>query len=226
VTAAFPGFPGAMAFLADLKANNDRDWFAAHRDAYDRAIRQPAEAFAAAAAPELEALAGRPVSVKIFRVHRDVRFSKDKSPYNAHLHIGFSLQPSQGAGRPTCGYYFGLEPERLHLGAGTFEFPGRALDAYRAAVADEVHGCALTALMQELERAGFRFGETELKRVPAPFPADHPRGDLLRRKGLAAWLELTDRRLIEGPALIGEVLGVFQALAPLNGWVDLALGEG
>src|SRR5262245_55749499 len=81
VTALFPGFPPeTMTFLADLKANNTRDWFAAHRPVYEHAFLAPAEAFTQAIAAPLEALAGRPVSAKIFRIHRDVRFSKDKSP--------------------------------------------------------------------------------------------------------------------------------------------------
>jgi uncharacterized protein (TIGR02453 family) len=225
---AFPGFPPeAVGFLRDLKANNDRDWFAAHRDAYDRAIRGPAEAFVAAAAPRLEAIAGRPVTAKIYRVHRDVRFSKDKSPYNAHLHIGFAVAPRRGGdGRSASGFYFGLETERLLLGAGAFEFPGAALDRYRAAAAAEPWGRALAALLVELTSAGFRLSEPDLKRVPAPYAADHPQGELLRRKGLAAWREITERGVIESPAVFEESMATFRTLAPLNRWIDDALDGG
>jgi uncharacterized protein (TIGR02453 family) len=130
MTAPFPGFPpDAMDFLAALKANNDRTWFAANRATYERAIRGPTEAFVAVITPRLEALTATPVTAKVFRLHRDVRFSKDKSPYNAHLHIGFAAGDRQSG----SGFYFGLEPDRLHLGAGAFEFGGRVLDSYRAA---------------------------------------------------------------------------------------------
>jgi uncharacterized protein (TIGR02453 family) len=213
---AFPGFPpDAMDFLAALKANNDRAWFAANRATYEQAIREPTEAFVAIITARLEALSASPVTAKVFRIHRDVRFSKDKSPYNAHLHIGFATGDRQSG----SGFYFGLEPDRLHLGAGAFEFSGRVLDSYRAAAADEAAGPALADLLAALSRAGFRVDAPALKRVPAPYAADHPRRDLLRRKGVTAWRELTDRSLIQGPALLDEVFSAFQALAPLNQWI-------
>ena len=130
----FPGFPTqAMGFLADLRENNDRAWFTAHRQTYDQAIRGPAESLLACLEPALAELTGRTVSGKIFRIHRDVRFSKDKRPYNTHLHIAF---PAREGGGVACGYFFALEPERVLLGAGGFYFAGPVLDAYRAAVAD------------------------------------------------------------------------------------------
>jgi uncharacterized protein (TIGR02453 family) len=225
VTQPFPGFPPeTMRFLAELKANNDRAWFADHREAYETAIRAPAEALVAALAPELAALSGRTVKPKIFRIHRDVRFSKDKSPYNAHLHIGFGFGPAGGGeGPPACGFFFGLEPDKAQLGGGAFEFPGAQLDRYRAAVADPAEGAALASLAQGLEAAGFRLSEPELKRVPAPYPADHPRGELLRRKGLTAWRDVSPRDVVESPALVDEMLGAFKAIAPLNAWVDEAV---
>lgn len=225
LTPHFPGFPPqAMRFLADLKANNDRVWFSAHRDVYEAAIRGPAEALIAALTPQLEAMSGEPVTPKIFRIHRDVRFSKDKSPYTTHLHIGFGLGRAEGSDQPSrCGFYFGLEAERLLLGGGAFEFPGQRLDRYRAAVADTSRGEALTMLVAQLTAAGYAFGDPALKRVPAPYPADHPRSELMRRKGLNAWRELTDRSLIESPALINDVLGVFETLVPLNRWIGEAI---
>lgn len=85
---AFEGFPGeAQTFLGELRDNNTREWFTAQRARHERLIKAPAEAFVAALAPRLASLAGKPVTGKIFRVHCDVRFSHDKSPYNAHLHV-------------------------------------------------------------------------------------------------------------------------------------------
>ena len=136
--ASFPGFPPeAMSFLAGLRDNNDRDWFTAHRATYDRAIKGAGEHLLAALEPALSELIGRPVSGKIFRIHRDVRFSKDKRPYNAHLHIAF---PARVGEMTACGYFFALEPERVVVGAGGFDFSGPVLDAYRAAAADPKKG--------------------------------------------------------------------------------------
>lgn len=220
----FPGFPrAAMTFLADLKANNDRAWFAAHREVYDAAIRRPAAALIEALRPELEAMSDEALSPKIFRIHRDVRFSKDKSPFNAHLHISF-VPGADGAARSSAapGFYFGLEPDRLHLGAGAFGFQGEALDRFRAAVAEDTDG-ALPKLMRSLADAGFTSAEPELKRVPAPYPADHPRGELLRRKGLTAWRVVTDRQVIESPALVAEAMAAFSQLSPMNRWISEAI---
>jgi uncharacterized protein (TIGR02453 family) len=215
--ASFPGFPPeAMGFLADLRDNNDRAWFAAHKTTYEQAIKGPSEHLLAALEPALAELTGRTVSGKIFRIHRDVRFAKDKRPYNAHVHIAF---PARGGEAVACGYFFGLEPDRVLVGAGGFDFAGPVLDAYRAAAADDRKGPALEAVLAKLQKAGLRLDGAELKRVPQPYAQDHPRGALLRRKGLHAWRDITDRDTITGAALFGETLGAFKALAPLVNWL-------
>jgi uncharacterized protein (TIGR02453 family) len=101
----FPGFPReTIQFLADLKANNDRAWFAEHRDVYEREVRAPSEIFVATIEGELEAAFGWPFASKMFRVHRDVRFSKDKSPYNAHVHVAFTFSPGAEGRASPCGF--------------------------------------------------------------------------------------------------------------------------
>jgi len=219
-SAAFPGFPPeAQGFLADLRAHNDRDWFTAHRTTYEQAVKGPGEAFLACLEPELAALTGGPVSGKIFRIHRDVRFSKDKSPYNTWLRIAF---PARGgaSGVTACGYFFALEPEKAILGAGGFDFSGPVLDAFRAAVADATKGPALEAILAGLAKAGLRIEGETLKRTPAPYPADHPRAELLRRKGLTVWRDIADPGVIASGALLAETLATFATLAPLVRWLS------
>ena len=214
----FPGFPPeAQRFLADLRDHNDRDWFAAHRQTYEQAVRGPGEALLASLEPELAALTGRPVGGKIFRVHRDVRFSKDKRPYNAHLHIAF---PARGGEGTACGYFFGLDAERVRVGAGGFDFAGPVLDAYRAAVADPKKGPALQAILDKLAKAGLSIEGAELKRTPAPYPADHPRAALLRRKGLHVWRDIADPAVIADGRLFAETLATFTTLTPLVRWLS------
>jgi uncharacterized protein (TIGR02453 family) len=216
----FSGFPPeAQPFLAGLRDHNDRDWFNAHKADYERAIRAPAETFLACLEPELAALTGGPVTGKIFRIHRDVRFSKDKRPYNAHLHIAF---PARGgaSGVTACGYFFALEPERVLLGAGGFDFSGRVLDAYRAAVADPKKGAALEAILAKLAKAGLRIEGAELKRVPQPYAQDHPRAGLLRRKGLHVWRDVTDPAMVSDGRLFRETRATFETLAPLVRWLS------
>jgi uncharacterized protein (TIGR02453 family) len=220
--ANFPGFPGAQAFLAGLEAHNERDWFNAHKADYERTIKGPAEAFVACVEPALTKIAGAPVTGRIFRIYRDVRFSKDKRPYNTHLHIAFG---SGGAGRMASredmprGYFFGLYPDRAVLGAGGFHFQGPTLDAYRAAAADAAKGPKLAAILSKTAKAGFRIEGEQFKRTPAPYAADHPRGELIRRKSLNAWRDVADPALVAGPGVLAETLEVFAALDPLVKWL-------
>jgi uncharacterized protein (TIGR02453 family) len=202
-----------------LRETNDRAWFAAHKADYEAFLKAPGEAFIAALRPELEALAGRPLGAKLFRLQRDVRFSKDKTPYNLYLRAGF--MPAAGD-RNGPGYYFGLEPDRFMLGGGCFDLEGPTLDAYRRAVDDEATGAALARLIDGLTAQGFQLDAPSLKRVPAPYPADHPRGELLKRKGLPAFCEAPIPA--RGPIADGATcLAAFRAVTPLHRWLEDAL---
>ena len=214
--APFLGFPDTQAFLRELRANNDREWFNAHKKTYERVYKAPGEAFVAELRPRLEALAGVPLGGKLFRIHRDVRFSKDKSPYNTHLHLGFQHQRAGGEPRRRGGFYFGLEPETLTLGVGAFDFGPADLDRYRKAVADDSWGGDLASLVARL---GARQHDADLKRVPAPYPADHPRAEFLKRKGLNAWIDIDDPALVASPDLVDAVVERFAALDPVNVWL-------
>lgn len=209
-----------VRFLAELRDNNDRDWFARHKDRYERTLKHPGEAFAAAMASELSAWRGAPHDFRIFRIHRDVRFSKDKSPFNAHLHISFAAGGGCKDGAPV--WMFGLDPDGLTLGAGIFAFSPSQLEGWRALCAAP-GGARLTSTLAALAHDGVRISDPELKRVPAPYAADHPRGTDLRRKGLTAWIEEPGPPLafgIEGPAncvrRLAKLRDVFEILADIG----------
>ena len=119
-----------------------------------------------------------------------------------------------------CGYFFALEPDKAVLGAGGFDFSGPVLDAFRAAVADDRKGPALEAILARLAKAGLRIEGEALKRTPAPYPADHPRAELLRRKGLTVWRDIADPAVITGESLFAETLATFETLAPLVKWLS------
>lgn len=220
--APFLGFPDTQAFLADLSAHNERAWFAANKARYERAYKAPAEAFAAELRPRIEALAGQAMGAKIFRIHRDVRFSKDKTPYNTHVHLGFQAPRTPGQPRRRGGFYFGLEADRATLGVGAFDFGPADLERYRRAVAGDSDGEELVGILSRIDA---KPGEPDLKRVPAPYAADHPRGDLLRRKGLNVWQDIGDRALIASPELADAVMAVFETLDPVNLWLTEVLEE-
>lgn len=195
------------AFLRDLEANNDRAWFGANRARYERVMKAPAAAFAEAFSGRLAVLFGAKTSARVFRVNRDLRFAKDRTPYNAHVHIAVT---DGGSG---MAWMFGLEPGRLVLGYGCFAFTGPQLARWREAVAGP-EGAALAGLLES-----FRTGEPELRRVPAPFAQNHPGAALLRRKGLCVWLDDLPCDVAYGAEAPDRVTGRVARTAAVRDWL-------
>ena len=193
----------ALGFFRDLRENNTREWFADQKKRYDASVQGPAKAFSGRMAEYLEAVTGEAHTPKIFRIHRDVRFAKDKTPYNTHLHL---LWTSDAPGA----WMLGLSPDYFRAGFGAMEWKGEALDRFRAAIAED--GSPLVAVIETLTGAGVDFGEPALKRVPAPYPKDHPAALHLRRKGLAGWVDLDP--VAEDPE--DAVKDAFAGLKPIH----------
>lgn len=209
-----------VRFLAELRDNNDRDWFARHKNRYEQVLKHPGEAFAATMAEELSAWRGASHDYRIFRIHRDVRFSKVKTPFNTHLHISFSAGGGCKNGAPI--WMFGLDPDGVTLGAGIFAFSNAQLDRWRTLCAGPA-GARLASTLAALAQDDIRLSDPELKRVPAPYLADHPCGTDLRRKGLTAWIDTPDPSLafgMEGPAKcvrrLAKLHDLFEILADLG----------
>lgn len=177
-----------IVFLRALTANNDRDWFKANKARFDADLRRPAGLFAETLAEELSAQTKTPMEAKLFRIHRDIRFAKDKTPYNTHMR--FAFWPSEATlKKPMSGpaFYLSVEPEEVIAGAGTISFEPGALSRYRNRVMDG-EANKLSRLLTNLKNNGLRLDPPELKRLPHGFSATSPATEtLLRRKGLAAW---------------------------------------
>jgi uncharacterized protein (TIGR02453 family) len=212
----FPGFSKqAIQFLSDLKANNNREWFAENKTVYEQEIKRPARFFCDFMCDQLQGLTGTPHSSKIFRIHRDVRFSKDKTPYKAHLHILFAPQTDMPS---PPRWFFGLMPDSATLGVGVFSFEKPQLDEYRRRVAGE-NGAKLAKLLGSLLSDGAHMYDPALKRVPTGFPKDHPRADLLRRKGLAVWHDFESVDAVTGPQTLKNCRAGFKRLKPVYDWM-------
>jgi uncharacterized protein (TIGR02453 family) len=217
----FGGFSEAgVGFLGDLQRNNDREWFNANKAVFKTELEAPAKAFMGALVEALQPVAGMTLEGKLFRMQRDVRFSKDKTPYNAHVRIavGPSSQVSGMVG-DLPRYFFSLEPEGIALGLGVFEFTREGLATYRAAVADDAAGEKLVATAAQLVKAGYSLNEPDLKRAPSGFDADGARSEFLRRKGLSVWHEEPISPLVRRPDLLTHTLAHLSAMQPLAGWI-------
>ncbi len=222
--AAFNGFPRVtIVFLADLEANNEKAWFEAHRADYERFYVDPALALVEALAPVAAALkpphkAEARLNGSLRRIHRDVRFSKDKTPYNPQIHLIFwtGSHPNRSAG-----IHLVLGPRGLGYGSGHWAFEPDALARYRAALGDPKKRKALEVALEKAAAIGCTLGEPALKTVPKGFDGQAPGAGLLRHKGLVArtWgNEVLDDRLFT-PECTAWCAGIMTALAPLDAWI-------
>ena len=198
--APFAGFePDALQFLADLAANNDRAWFKPRKADYERLIKEPLEALCVALADRFDAL-GLPLVAdpkrSPFRIYRDVRFSKDKSPYKTAQGADFRWEDSSDdevRPRGAVGGYFHLEPGNIFVGGGMWHPERARLAAFREQL-DRDPNAVLKAIEDDRFRSVFGSvtGES-LTRNPKGFPRDHAYAHLLRLKDVVFSRPLPDR---------------------------------
>ncbi|HEY3059240.1 MAG TPA: DUF2461 domain-containing protein [Chloroflexota bacterium] len=214
---AFQGFAAQLTdFLRELREHNERDWFQAHRDEYERYVLEPARECVLAIGERIGELgedihAEPKVRGSILAINRDTRFSPDKTPYKAYLDLWF--WQGDGPSRERPGYFIRIEPERTTLGAGMHLFSDQALAAYRSAVEDKGRAAALQAIMDALPD-GYEVGGKTLKRVPKGFTDN----ELLKHTGLFASTTTPPEELFDA-ASADRVMGHFRNVAPLQQWL-------
>jgi uncharacterized protein (TIGR02453 family) len=190
--------PDLFGFLRELAANNRREWFKANKRRYEDVVLEPSLEFVEQFRPLLHELSphfladARPVGGSLFRIYRDVRFSKDKTPYKTHVGIYFRHAAGDTASAP--GFYLHLEPRRVFAGVGLWHPPKESLERIRRAlVAEPERWRAVTGDKRFSKR--FELGGESLKRPPRGYPPDHPLVDDLRRKDFIASTTLTQREV-------------------------------
>jgi uncharacterized protein (TIGR02453 family) len=230
---AMPLFTAAsLRFLRGLARNNRRDWFEAHRREYETAVLFPMRDFVEEMDVRLARLAPEMVGDpkrSIFRIYRDIRFSKDKSPYKTHAACWFYHrdashrvgQESHGGG---AGFYFHVQPGGCLDAGGIWMPPREALGRFRDVMAAKPAGFARVVTNARVVR---RFGELDteavLKRVPRGYAADHPAAKWLCYQSFTMGRMLSDTQITSRklPAIVAED---FALLLPLVRWINLALG--
>ncbi|MGH3601449.1 MAG: DUF2461 domain-containing protein [Pseudonocardiaceae bacterium] len=205
----FDGFgESAVDFYEGLEADNSKAYWSDHKIVYDDHIRTPMLALLAELEPEFG-------TGKIFRPHRDVRFSKDKSPYKTHC--GAVIETAGAA------YYVQLGADGLLIAGGAYRWAPDQLARYRAAVDDQRSGADLQRLLRVI--AGMQRAGATLRTRPRGYPADHPRMDLLRHRSLYLWRSWPPDESIHERACLGRVREGWEATVPLAGWLADHVGS-
>jgi uncharacterized protein (TIGR02453 family) len=204
----FQGWPeDALDFYEGLEADNSKAYWLAHKDVYETCVLAPMAELLA----ELEPEHGE---AKIFRPYRDVRFSKDKSPYKT------AIGAHAGDG------YIQLSMAGLAAGSGMYGMASDQLERYRSAVSADESGSVLEEIISELRKLDIDVnGRDSLKSAPRGYPPDHPRIELLRHKGLVAWKEWPVEPWLATPAAREVVAEFLVASRPLGQWLAQHVGD-
>jgi uncharacterized protein (TIGR02453 family) len=218
----FNGFPEqTVTFLADLAKNNKKAWFDAHKEEFNQFVIDPARAFTEAMGERLTAIApgiiAEPrVNGSIFRIYRDTRFSKDKTPYKTHL--GIFMWEGEGPKMECPGFYFHLQPPNLMLGAGIHIFSKPFMEEYRQSVVHPKHGPELVAAAMSVSKL-FDISGRHYKRVPSGYDKDHPYAQFLLFNGLTARVEEPIPPTLHTSMIVDHCYRVFEGMALLHRWL-------
>jgi uncharacterized protein (TIGR02453 family) len=208
----FQGIPSAAVdFFAELETNNNRDWWAAHREIHDQVVKAPMEALAG----ELEDEFG---PIKVYRPNRDVRFSANKAPYKDHQ----GLVADTGT---ATGWYAQISSRGLMTAGGWYSGAPDQVERFRHAVDDDRAGDALQHLVDHLDAEDFVLGGEQLKTRPRGVSPDHPRLDLLRHKSLTAAREYGVPGWLDSVEVLERIRADWRALAPLMTWLSSNVGS-
>jgi len=205
--ATFRGWPAeALEFFDGLEEENTKAYWQRHKQDYETLVRAPMEALLA----DLEPKWGEG---RIFRPYRDVRFSKDKTPYKTHI------------GAMVGDGYVQLSSKGLAAGSGMWEMAPDQIERYRKAVGDDTTGAKLAKVVAAARDAGLDVaGRGELKTAPRGFPSDHPRIDLLRYKGLVTWREWPVAAWLGTGRAEERLVEFFAQSKPMNKWLEANVG--
>ena len=223
---AFTGFADdKRSFFKKLAKNQTREWFQAHKDEYVEGWQKPMEALLADVRAKVDddfpyCDLGEP---KVFRLHRDTRFSKDKTPYKTYV-AGMIMARGRGGGAVTevpAALYVGLGFGEEELSAhGQYAMAPAQLERYRAALLDDARGAEVAKLVKALLKASFVLGAAEtLKKVPRGVDPEHPRADLLRMKGLIVRGPALPDALLTSPKLVDHLAKQTRKAAALVQWL-------
>ncbi len=208
-------------YLTKLSRNNNREWFEKHRNEFDMNFLEPAQKFVLEMGSKLQDIAPQinaipKIDKSIFRIHRDVRFSKDKAPYKTNLGIYFW----EGTRKKmeSSGFYFHIDPKLLFIGVGMYMFSKEDLKKFRDAVADARKGKELHAIVTKLTRnKTYTLGGETYKKIPKGYPDNLPQSKYLLHSGLYLFYENDHSRLLNANP-VNLTFKVFKDMLPIHQW--------
>ena len=219
---AFPGFPAeGLKFFAALQRHNRREWFQPRKEIFETALKQPMRELVGAVNYALRSFAPDYVTdpdKAIYRIYRDTRFSKDKTPYKDHIAASF---PRRGD-KAGAGFYFAVSHKEVAIGGGIYMPSPETLTAVRRHLAERYAEFRKIAAARALGQLFAGVQGERLTRVPKGYPCDHPAADLLRMKQCYLYVEL-DPALATTPALYTEVVKHFRAMTPFLEFLNAPL---
>lgn len=203
----FNGFPAeAFEFFEQLARHNDRDWFQAHKDVYERACREPMKGLVAE-------LGANPATTKLSRINRDMRFSRDKGPYRTYIAAGVR------------GNYLSLSAAGLYVGTGLYKPEPAVLERLRNAIDSNESGRTLQGIVTSLRRKRYHVDTHErLMSAPRGYSADHPRIELLRMKDIFAGKTLAPEAGLSTRRAVQRIRRVMDDVRPLAEWLRVHVG--
>lgn len=228
----FEGFADEEGkFFKALAKKNERAWFQAHKAEFEEGWNAPMKALLAEVAASIDA--AYPSSdldePKVFRIFRDVRFSKDKAPYKTHIggFVPMKRSGKKATDLPMALYFqvgAGSKTERgTFAAAGHYMMEPESLARFRKAVADDARGKELMKIVASLAKKGFSIDSHDaLKRVPKGFDPEHPRADYLKRKGLTVGFPALPAGILVDRKLVKWLAQACKTTAPLVEWLVYA----
>ena len=220
----FDGFSRkTLGFLENLKKNNTKSWFDDNKSLYTDCLMAESVSFVVDMGNKLKELSPNIVAdprrdKSIFRLNKDVRFSKDKTPYKTHVGIFFW----EGAGKKleNPGYYFHFESKKILFGVGLHMIPKQYLDLYRKSVVDTKYGSELKKIIQKISKnKNYKLGWPKYKKVPRGYDKDHPNAEYLLYGGIGFLYETKIPKEFYSKDFIDYSFNIFKDLSPINNWL-------
>lgn len=211
----------SLDFLQDIRENNNKEWFENNRYRYDEYILNPSRAFVQEFGEHLQALVPNITAIpkingSLFRIFRDVRLSRDKTPLKSR--IGIVFWRGSGKRLQSASFYLHFSPDELLLASGIRGFSKDSLSGYRTYIQDERHAQALESIMISLKKKGYDFPAPHYKRYPRGFSKEMPYAHLSLYAAMFAY-KIIDPKMIYHDNLIAMAYETYEDLLPLFEWI-------